>query len=152
MDEAIKNLGEWTDEATKQMLQSLVNKKRKFDRHRQFHLLFMWMTMIIIFLYLSFLAFKIIFPHANSFSAMVSAFINWPGNTHLLLLSIGLYAYMNVLKEKVDKLESEYHALRCEIIDKSNDLWGKGEAWEKRHIVFQMMKERYDINLFYESK
>lgn len=152
MDETIKNLGEWTDEATKQMLQSLVNKKRKFDRLRQFHLAFMWISISIIFLYIIFIYVKIIFPNSHSFSAMFSSFVNWPGNAYLLLFSIGLYAYMNLLKEKVDKLESEYHALRCEIIDKSTDLWGTDEGWEKRHIVFRIMKETYDINLYYESK
>lgn len=37
MDTAIINLSEKTDKATKQMLQNVVNKKRKFDRYKNYH-------------------------------------------------------------------------------------------------------------------
>lgn len=59
---------------------------------------------------------------------------------------------MNVIRQKVDKLEEEFHALRCEIIDKSTDLWNTDEAWRNRHLVFRMMKEQYGINLYHENK
>ncbi|MGW9606608.1 DUF2663 family protein, partial [Heyndrickxia sporothermodurans] len=39
----------------------------------------------------------------------------------------------------------------CEIIDRSKDLW-KNEAWKSRNVVFEMMKEKYNINLYHESK
>lgn len=152
MDEAIKNLDRWTDEATKQMLQSVINKKRKFDRLRFYHLLVMGITIGIFLLYLFFLYTNIFLPNSHSFAAMFSAFVNQPTNVYLLLFSFGLFGYMNLLKEKVDKLETEYHALRCEIIDKSKDLWRSDEAWEKRHIVFRLLKEKYDINLYHENK
>ncbi|MEW8986220.1 MAG: DUF2663 family protein, partial [Bacillus sp. (in: firmicutes)] len=62
------------------------------------------------------------------------------------------YGLMNLFRNKRDKAEKEFHALRCEIIDKSKDLWRKEEAWSNRHLVFEMMKKNYDINLFHENK
>lgn len=70
----------------------------------------------------------------------------------MLILTIGLFGLMNLLKQKREKAEKEFHDLRREIVDKSKDLWKKEEAWKNRHQVFEMMKNNYDINLFYESK
>lgn len=152
MDEAIKNLESWTDEATKQILQNIINKKRKFDKKRNTHLIIMWLTVIVFFVYFLFLYKVIILPYSYSFAAIFSAFVNHSANPFFLVFSFGLFGYMNVLKKKVDKLEDEFHALRCEIVDKSTDLWKKDEAWEKRHLVFKLMKEKYDINLYHENK
>lgn len=70
----------------------------------------------------------------------------------MLIFIIGLYGFMNLIRGKRDKAEKEFHALRCEIIDKSKDLWKKEDEWKNRHIVFEMMKENFDINLFHENK
>jgi hypothetical protein len=59
---------------------------------------------------------------------------------------------MNIFREKKEKAEKEFHALRCEIIDKSKDLWKKEESWTSRHLVFEMMKKTFDINLYHENK
>ncbi|MFK4997736.1 DUF2663 family protein [Bacillus sp. N9] len=45
----------------------------------------------------------------------------------------------------------EFHNLRCEIIDKSKDLW-KEERWRSRHTIYAHLKKQYDINLYHESK
>ncbi len=70
----------------------------------------------------------------------------------MLIVIFGLYGLMNVYRQKRDKAEKEFHALRCEIIDKSKDLWKKEDAWNNRHLVFEMMKQNYDINLYHENK
>ena len=70
----------------------------------------------------------------------------------MLMAVIGLFGLMNVFRQKRDKAEKEFHLLRCEIIDKSKDLWGKEDQWKNRHIVFEMMKKNYDINLYHENK
>ena len=48
MDEDIKNLGNWTDEATKQMLYGVIKRKRKFDKLYNFHLIIMWLTLGVV--------------------------------------------------------------------------------------------------------
>ena len=59
---------------------------------------------------------------------------------------------MNVLKQQKDKKEKEYQELRCEIVNRSKDLWKKEEHWKNRHIDFEAMKKTYDINLYHEKK
>lgn len=151
LDEHIKNLDNWTDEATKQMLQNVVKRKRKFDKFEKRHLIFLWLTIFSFTFYGIFLYTKIFMPYSYSASMMFSAFLSNSYNVYFIVVSFSLYGYLTVLKKKVDKYEKEYHALRCEIIDKAPDLW-KGEAWEKRHLVFEMMKKQYDINLYHENK
>jgi hypothetical protein len=151
VEDAIKNLEHWTDEATKQMLQNVVKRKRKFDKFERRHLIIMWLTIFSFVFYAIFLYSKIFVPYSYSASVMFSIFLSNHINVYFIVLCFGLYGYMLVLKKKVDKYEKEYHALRCEIIDKAPDLW-KGEAWEKRHLVFEMMKKNYDINLYHENK
>jgi hypothetical protein len=69
-----------------------------------------------------------------------------------LAAAIGLYGYMVLIKKKLDKAEKEFQLLRCEIINKSKQLWEKEEEWKNRHKVFEMMKKNYDINLYHENK
>ena len=35
---------------------------------------------------------------------------------------------------------------------KVQDLWRTDDQWENRHVVFEMMKKQFDINLFHENK
>jgi hypothetical protein len=63
-----------------------------------------------------------------------------------------LYGAMNVLRQQKDKKEKEYQELRCEIVNRSKDLWKKEEHWKNRHFDFEVMKKTYDINLYHEKK
>ena len=83
---------------------------------------------------------------------MFSASLNDIVNISLLGLTIISYGSMNVLKQQKDKKEKEYQELRCEIVDRSKDLWKKEEEWKNRHLVFEIMKNKYDINLYHEKK
>jgi len=152
METSILKLNHYTDEATKEMLQKVVEKKRKFEVLHKRHLLVMWLTILFAFCYFLFLYKHVAIPYAHSMERMFSAFVEESFNLYAMTVIIGSFGFMNVLKQKTDKAEKEFHALRCEIIDKSKDLWKKEEEWKNRHQVFEMMKKEYDINLFYESK
>ncbi|WP_075982163.1 YpbF family protein [Bacillus massilinigeriensis] len=152
METPIMMLDENTDLATKQMLQKVVDKKRKFEKYKFRHNFIIWLTIISSFIYLLYLYYSIILPYSYSFWSMFSAFVDNSKNLYMLILTIGLFGLMNLLKQKREKAEKEFHDLRREIVDKSKDLWKKEEAWKNRHQVFEMMKNNYDINLFYESK
>jgi len=152
MESSIIMLDERTDKATKQMLQKVVERKQKFDTITFRHLLVLWTTVFAAFFYILFLYKTVAAPYSYSFAAMFSAFVDQTFNLYALVLIGGLYGLMNLLREKKDKAEKEYHALRCEIIDKSKDLWKEEEAWKNRHTVFEMMKKNYDINLYHENK
>ncbi|UQD52586.1 DUF2663 domain-containing protein [Bacillus methanolicus] len=152
METPIFMLDDRTDQATKEMLESVVKRKRKFDRFKFRHLFVMWLTIAFGFFFFIYLYYTVMKPYSYSFEAMFSAFVNKSVNFYLLVINVGIYGLMNLLREKREKAEKEYHALRCEIIDKSKDLWKKEDEWKNRHIVFEMMKKKYDINLYHENK
>lgn len=152
MDKRISELDEKTDAATKAMLQKLIEKKQKYEKLKRNHLFLLWITMMSGFSFIIYLYDSIIDPYGYSFAIMFSIFVSKTIHLYFLIVLIGCYGLMNLLQEKRDKAESEFHTLRCEIIDKSNDLWSEKEAWQDRHLVFEMMKKHFDINLYYESK
>ena len=83
---------------------------------------------------------------------MLSASLNDVVAMFLIGISIIGFGAMNLLKQEKEKKEKEYQELRCEIVDRSKDLWKKEEEWKNRHIVFELMKKKYDINLYHEKK
>lgn len=143
---------EHTDEATKQMLENVRKRKKKFDDAKRWHFYSIYATLISAFLLFSYFYFTIAKYYSFSFFAMFSASLNNPFIVLLFFLTIGLYGAMNVLRQQKDKKEKEYQELRCEIVDRSKDLWKKEEQWKNRHLVFEMMKNKYDINLYHEKK
>lgn len=151
MEEVIKNLDGRTDPATREMLQKVVNKKKKFDRYKVRHIYSIWGTMLLITVYLFYLN-STVMEHSINFASMFSTYVDDSINLYFLIFTVGSFGLMNLLKEKREKAEKEYHDLRCEIIDRSKDLWKKEDEWKNRHIVFEMMKKHFDINLYHESK
>lgn len=152
MDIRISQLDHKTDEATKIMLQKVIDKKRKYEKLKKSHLFVLWTTILSSFSFFIYLFYTVVDPNAHSFAMMFSVFVSNTMHLYVLMILIGCYGMMNLLREKRDKAESEFHTLRCEIIDKSTDLWSGKDAWQQRHLVFDMMKKQFDINLYYESK
>lgn len=152
MEHSIIHLDDRTDQATKQMLANVVKRKRKYDDFKKRHLTVMTLTMGMATVFLLYMYLTTIKPYSYSFYEIFSAFFSQSANLYLFIITGGLFGLMNLLREKRDKAEKEYHALRCEIIDKSKDLWKKEDAWKNRHLVYEMMKEKYDINLYHENK
>lgn len=152
MEQSILMLDERTDQATKQMLENVVKRKRKFDDFKYTHNVSVMLTLLLTSFFFYYLYKTIVTAYSYSFMAMFSAFLHESKNLFFLVITIGMYGMMNLLKTKREKAEKEYHALRCEIVDRSKDLWKKEDEWKNRHIVFAMMKDKYDINLFHENK
>ncbi|WP_409301433.1 YpbF family protein [Peribacillus sp. SCS-155] len=152
MEPAIILLDEHTDQATRQMLQNVVVRKRKFETLKKKHILSIVAAMTLSCMLLVYLYFYIAVPYSYSFFAMFSVFVNNSMHFLFLLITVGVYSYMILLKKQRDKAEKEFHGLRCEIIDRSKDLWKQKEEWKNRHKVFEMMKKNYDINLYHENK
>lgn len=152
MESPIIMLDERTDQATRKMLQKVVERKQKYDQLHYWHLVLMWSSIFISFSYFLYLYYSIFTPYSYSFAAMFSIYVNHSYHVFMLMCVIGLFGMMNVFRQKRDKAEKEFHALRCEIIDKSKDLWKQEDQWKNRHIVFEVMKKNYDINLYHENK
>lgn len=151
MDSPIQ-LIENTDKATKQMLENVRKRKKKFDDTKRWHYLSIYATLFFAFSFFVYFYFTIAEQYSYSFLAMLSATLNDGINIYLLALTILGFGAMNLLKQQKEKKEKEYQDLRCEIVDRSKDLWKKEEEWKHRHLVFEMMKNNYDINLYHEKK
>lgn len=152
MEPAIILLDDHTDQAAKQMLQNVVDRKRKYDLLKKKHLHSLWATMTIAALFLIYLYLYIVIPYSYSFYKMFGVFVGHFNHFLLLAAAAGTYGYMILVKNKMDKAEKEYQLMRCEIINKSKQLWEKEEEWKSRHKVFEMMKKNFDINLYHENK
>ncbi|MGN1401205.1 MAG: YpbF family protein [Bacillus sp. (in: firmicutes)] len=143
---------EWTDQATKKMLQNVIKRKEKFDMLKRKHFWTTIVTLTTAFLLIIYIYYLYVKPYSYSFLELIDRFTSSGNSLFYSLLVFSLYGYMLILKRKMDKAEKEFHALRCEIVDRSKDLWKKEEAWKQRHLVFKEMKDRYDINLYHENK
>ena len=143
---------EHTDEATKQMLENVRKRKQKFDDAKKWHYFSIYSTLFFAFLFFSYFYLTVAKIYSYSFFAMFSATVNDSVNVLLFFVSLCLFGAMNLLKQQKDKKEKEYQELRCEIVDRSKDLWKKEDQWGNRHIIFEMMKKNYDINLYHEKK
>jgi hypothetical protein len=151
VNSTIQSLGEWTDHTTKQMLHNVVERKQKFDKAKKNHLIVLWTSVFIAFFFFYYVYKYVMGPYSYSFAAMFSVYVSRSFHLYITMVIIGLFGVTKVLYQKKEKAEKEYQALRCEIIDRSKDLW-REDAWKKRHQVYEIMKENWDINLFHESK
>ncbi|CAG9623503.1 DUF2663 family protein [Sutcliffiella rhizosphaerae] len=147
----IKMLGQHTDEATKQTLQLLVNKKRKFDNFKKRELRWRIACCLTLGLFIGYI-YYFLFHQSYSTAASISYFFD--RSVHLwIVMFIGFQLGMiKYLLYKKDKTEKEYHDLRKEMVKRSDDYWSQPEDWKQRHLVYDMMKKEFDINLFHETK
>jgi len=151
MDKPIEKLIH-TDTPTKKMLQELVDRKQKYEQVQKQGLFWRMITIILSFLFLTYLYIWIYLPYKDQFDMILKEFFDRSFHLVILLMIGGSYGATLFYKKKEDKKEKEFHELRCEIIDKSTDLWNDDDAWREREKVFEMMKRVYDINLYFESK
>ncbi|MCD7033335.1 YpbF family protein [Metabacillus sp. GX 13764] len=152
MEKEFSSLNESTDEPTKKMLQSLVDKKRKFDKYKKKCLYCQLFTFGTVLAFMGYFYFCILKQSNSDISAMISLFLQQSFHLFFVMSIIAGYATALYFKKKEEKAEKEFHALRCEVIRKSPELWPKPYYWKKREQVFLMMKKKFGINLFYESK
>ncbi|MBS4176481.1 DUF2663 family protein [Lederbergia citrea] len=151
MEPFLVKLGDHTDQTTKQMLQNLIVKKVKYTRYKRAHFLIMFTAFLFAFIVFYFIYKTAIEPNSYSLLDLFSVFVREGNFFVLTFIAFFLFGSVKIIFEKKEKAEKEYHALRCEIIEKSKDLW-KGENWKQRHKVFEQMKKKYDINLYHQSK
>jgi hypothetical protein len=151
MNSLISKLDDWTDLATKQMLQNVIEKKRKWDKFKQIHLIMLWSSVFLAFCFIYYFYDRIIGPYSYSFEAVFSAVFSKQSHMYTFLFIFGMFGAVKVLYDKKEKAEKEYHALRSEIIDRSKDLW-KDDSWKKRHQVYELLKKEWNINLYHVSK
>lgn len=151
MEKILPILDEQVDEATKRMIQHLVEKKMKFDHYKNTHF-FILSFFILYCLTLLFISYTlVIVPNEFSIMNSITAMLGTKYLIFLFLLGVLLFGALKFYFEKKEKAETEFHDLRCELIEKSHDIWNE-EHWANRHQIFDEIKKQYDINLYYETK
>jgi hypothetical protein len=133
------------------MLQNLIERKRKLDKLHKKQMFFLSLFFLYTFLFIYLFYKKLLIPYSDSAFQIISSFFDSRMMMLLLLAGAALLGAVKIFRDQKDKAEEEFHALRCEIIDKSKDLW-KNDAWENRHKIFEMMERKFGINLYHESK
>ncbi|WP_253191925.1 DUF2663 family protein [Bacillus sp. VT-16-64] len=151
MEMIFQKLDNQTDQATKKMIQNLIERKLKFDRYKNIH--FFLLTIACLYcLAIGYVCYEyFIIPHDLSAIEAVSAIMGTAYFAYLFIIGALLFGSVKIFYERKEKAEKEYQELRCEIIDKSKDLWHE-DSWGDRYQVFEQIKRQYDINLFHESK
>ncbi|AKL84972.1 YpbF [Bacillus atrophaeus UCMB-5137] len=152
MERIWDQLDRFTDAPTKQMLQALVKRKVKYENYAKQCRRWQWTSLISFGLLCLFFIFKGFSLNQQAPQIMLEEFLNHTVYLFWMMAAAFAYCTSYYFKKKEEKAEGEYHKLRCEIIQKSTDLWPQPEKWKARESVFQMMKHQYDINLYFESK
>ncbi|WP_226526615.1 YpbF family protein [Metabacillus niabensis] len=152
IEPSIQFLRNHTDEPTKQMLDHLVDRKRKFEKYKLKCFRTQFFTFVLIMGFIVYLYAFIIKPTGGQMDVVLHMIFDNEMHIFFILLIVAGYATAQYFKKKEDKAETEYHNLRCEVIRKSTELWPQPAQWQNRHEVFTMMKKEFDINLFHESK
>ncbi|MGG1347840.1 YpbF family protein [Bacillus subtilis] len=147
MESLWNQLDQFTDAPTKQMLQALVKRKHKFENYATQCRRWRWASLICLGLLCVMIMIKSPEPQLILQEILSHTFyLFW------MLATAFAYCTSYYFKKKEEKSETDFHKLRCEIIQKSTDLWPQPDKWKARESVFHMMKHKYDINLYFESK
>ncbi|WP_183251335.1 YpbF family protein [Anoxybacteroides tepidamans] len=132
------------------MLFSVIEKKEKWERLKIKVKVLQVFTSVGFAVFFIYIVWKLIIPN-ETITSVTAAFLGRLEHLYILLLLFTSYGGILFYKNKCDKAEGEFHALRCEIIQKSADLWRGEQEWNERHKWFEIMKTKYGINLFYEN-
>ena len=93
MESSIIILDERTDQATRKVLQKVVERKQRYEQLKSRHLIVMWSTIFISFFYFIYLYYYLFQPYSYSFSAIFSGYVNQSSNLYMLIL---LLVYMDL--------------------------------------------------------
>lgn len=140
------------DAATRQILQNLVDKKKKISKYSEKRFSAQIFTFITLLFLLMYIYITVIQHSSGNIGYIISSILSDSIHVVIILIITGGYATALYFKRKEDKAESEFHLLRCEVVRRSTDYWPQPKLWEKRYEVLNMMKNEFDINLFHEGK
>ncbi|HEU5138951.1 MAG TPA: DUF2663 family protein [Bacillales bacterium] len=138
-------------EITIKLLSELVDRKEEAKRCKT-GVMKVTLFLIVLFAVLLFYTFVVkqgVLSHLSSgmFPSILSDPFIW-------LLVIGMVIGFFRLKQvtrKYEEAEDDYEALRCELIDRSEELWPKLDYWKNRHHLFKHLEMEHEINLYHKQ-
>ncbi|NSL50498.1 DUF2663 family protein [Calidifontibacillus erzurumensis] len=143
---------DYLDEIGRVIIKDLCELKKKFKKKETEFKIYKAALFILSIVFIGYLFFNSIYPYRFNYGAMINKLINNEFNYVFIAVLITLYYRTKFIEKKTEKAENEYHALRREFIQRTEELWPEGEKREKRHLFLKEMKEKYDINLYYENE
>lgn len=137
-------------EVTRISLNELITRKQEKNRCQRAEIkaVFFLMVMFIIFLLYT----SIMKPTFLSYFTLGSLQMLASDPIMLLCGASMLFGFMQIqyYSKKYKEADNDYESLRCELIDRSEELWPNTEQWNNRHLFFAFMNEEYDINLYFK--
>lgn len=137
-------------EVTGKVLHELVKRKKEEKRWKR-AVGRTGMLLIALFagLFLYFILEKQSIMDRFSFTAFLSVF----SDPYLCLFGMGLFlgfVRLQYVSKKYEDADDDFEELRCEIIDRGEELWSEPEEWRNRYHIFSLLEKEHDINLFHK--
>ncbi|WP_102345739.1 DUF2663 family protein [Bacillus sp. Marseille-P3661] len=143
--------GYYLDSVGMVIIDELKDLRRKLDKREKDVLIYNWIYFCIAVGFLGYLTIYTFIPYWNQYNLMVSNLINNSYHYFFIVIIVTIYQRLKFVKKETDKAEKEYNNLRCEVIRRLEELWPKEYGWEQRHLFIKEIKEKFDINLYYEN-
>lgn len=146
-----KQFGSPMPEVTEKVLKELIKRKDEEKRWKS-AVSKAGLILIILFAFLMFYFFsaKQGLMDRFSFTAFHAAVFSDP---ILWLFGLGLlfgFFRLQHVSKKYEEADDDFEELRCELIERSEELWSEPEEWRNRHHIFTLLEEEYGINLFHK--
>lgn len=141
----------YLDEVKKVIFTNLIeskisyNKAKKTENQWKYTSFFFLACFILYFTYFTLLP---AWPLPNK---MLALFLDDRNHLFLILLCVGSFGIFGICRKKYDKADKEFHALRCEVIRRSEELWPTDREWEERFKLYEWIEKEHDINLYHEN-
>ncbi len=139
------------DEVGQVIINDLKKLKKKHQKKEAELKFYKGAFILIAALFLAYVLIFTVLPYRFFLSSMISVLINDVYHYVFVGMLITVHYRIKFIDKKTEKAEKEYNALRCEIIQRSEELWPEGEKRNNRHRFFKEMIEKHDINLYYEN-
>jgi hypothetical protein len=140
------------DHVCKVTLKHLINLKEKVQQKEKKEKLSRNACLLF---FIGFITYFFIFaavPYWPAISQIGYAFISNSKHLFFLLLVISSYAFWNTLRKQIEKAEEDFHALRCEVIQRSEEFWPSATKQQEKKEVLKYMHQKYGINLYHEHE
>ncbi|HHY71651.1 MAG TPA: DUF2663 family protein [Bacillus bacterium] len=141
----------YLDEVGQVIIKDLLQLKRKFDKKEAELRFYKLAFLVIVAFFIGYLLFFIVMPYRFHYGMMISLLVNNVYHYLFIAVIVTIHSRLKFVEKKADMAEKDFNTLRCEVIQRSEELWPDGEKRKQRHHFFIEMKEKYNINLYYES-
>lgn len=134
----------------KVMLHELIERKSKVEKWKSYQSYCGYGTCMLLLLIIAISSFLFTQPIFSFHYSILTQLLDETLFIFVVLL-IGVNLFLlQYFHKKVLKSEKEYEELREELIDRNSELWEDDSNWQAREHIFQYLKTKHDINLYFK--